>query len=110
MCSRSTTAALEAVERARAGSAPQFIEALTYRFVGHSRSDPGRYRKPGELDAWRERDPLSVIRTALTDRLGAATDDLDAVDSEIEAELDAIVQRSLSAPFPTPGPARQFKD
>jgi TPP-dependent pyruvate/acetoin dehydrogenase alpha subunit len=103
-------AALAAVGRARAEHSPQFIEALTYRFVGHSRSDPGRYRKPGELDAWRERDPLSLVRAALTDRLAAEPADVAAVESEVEAELEQIVQRSLSAPFPTPGPARQFKE
>src|SRR5689334_12224890 len=47
----------EVVERVRAGGGPEFVEARTYRFVGHSRSDPGRYRPEGELDRWRERDP-----------------------------------------------------
>ncbi len=57
-------AALGAVERVRGGE-PVFLEALTYRFVGHSRSDPGRYRPDGELDRWRERDPLTVARQRL---------------------------------------------
>ena len=60
-------AALRATERARAGRGPVFLEMLTYRFVGHSRSDPGRYRKPGELERWQERDPL-VARPAPPDR------------------------------------------
>ena len=50
----------EAVERARAGEGPSFIEAMTYRFVGPlAQSDPGAYRQPGELDGWQARDPLS---------------------------------------------------
>ena len=40
------------------GDGPAFVEAITYRFVGHSRSDPGAYRPEGELDRWRERDPI----------------------------------------------------
>src|SRR4051812_33982020 len=52
------TAALRATARARAGHGPAFLEMMTYRFVGHSRSDPGRYRKPGELEQWQQRDPL----------------------------------------------------
>ena len=52
--------AAEVVEQARGGSGPQFVEAATYRFVGHSRSDPGKYRPEGELDRWKQRDPLAV--------------------------------------------------
>jgi TPP-dependent pyruvate/acetoin dehydrogenase alpha subunit len=58
-------AAGAALENVRAGKGPAFIEAFTYRFVGHSRSDPGKYRPEGELDSWRERDPLLVARTRL---------------------------------------------
>jgi TPP-dependent pyruvate/acetoin dehydrogenase alpha subunit len=54
-------AAGRAVEHARSGNGPAFLEALTYRFVGHSRSDPGAYRPEGELDRWRERDPITVL-------------------------------------------------
>ena len=50
--------ALDVTERVRGGGGPEFVEARTYRFVGHSRSDPGKYRPPGELERWRERDPL----------------------------------------------------
>ena len=52
-------------ERVRAGSGPEFVEALTYRFVGHSRSDPGKYRPRGELERWQERDPLIVAAARL---------------------------------------------
>ena len=58
-------AAHTAVAHARAGDGPVFVEALTYRFVGHSRSDPGAYRPDGELDRWRERDPILVLRAQL---------------------------------------------
>jgi TPP-dependent pyruvate/acetoin dehydrogenase alpha subunit len=104
-------AARDAVARARAGEGPQFIEALTYRYVGHSRSDPGAYRKPGELDAWKERDPLKIARETLTERAGVATARLADVDAEVDRELDAMVQRGLEAPYPAAdASAREFKD
>ncbi len=97
-----------AVARARGGEGPQFIEALTYRFVGHSRSDPGKYRKPGELDAWRERDPLSVARARLAQTMPEAT--LAEVEERVENEIAQITENALAAPFPAPGPAREFKE
>ena len=62
--------AAEVVEQARGGSGPQFVEAATYRFVGHSRSDPGKYRPEGELDRWKQRDPLAVAAERLRDEYG----------------------------------------
>ena len=56
-----------------AASGPQFVEAITYRFVGHSRSDPGKYRPTGELEQWRERDPLVVAAARLTRAATAST-------------------------------------
>jgi len=96
-------AAREAVNRARGGDGPCFIEALTYRFVGHSRSDPGRYRKPGELDEWRERDPLKRLRDSVPDA--------DEVDASMESEIAQLIENALAAPFPDPDPnAREFSD
>jgi TPP-dependent pyruvate/acetoin dehydrogenase alpha subunit len=103
-------AAAEAVARARAGDGPSFIEAMTYRFVGHSRSDPGVYRKPGELEAWKERDPLKNARATLKERFGADDAVVDGVDEGVEALIATIVENGLAAPYPTPGDAREFKD
>jgi TPP-dependent pyruvate/acetoin dehydrogenase alpha subunit len=101
--------ASEAVERVRGGMGPHFIETLTYRYVGHSRSDPGAYRKRGELDEWRARDPLLVARAGLAERYGFAAEALDRVDEEVEEELAATVRAATDAPFPEPGaPAREF--
>jgi TPP-dependent pyruvate/acetoin dehydrogenase alpha subunit len=101
--------AAEAVERARGGSGPQFIEALTYRYVGHSRSDPGKYRKPGELDEWKARDPLIVARARLGEQYGVAAEALDGVDEQVEADIRATVEAATEAPFPDAGaPVREF--
>jgi TPP-dependent pyruvate/acetoin dehydrogenase alpha subunit len=103
-------AAAAAVARARDGGGPQFIEALTYRFVGHSRSDPGAYRKPGELDAWRQRDPLKLTRAGILERHAEADEaQLDATDAEVERQIEQMIAAGLAAPFPTPGPAAEFK-
>ena len=104
----SATAA-EAVKRAREGGGPQFVESLTYRYVGHSRSDPGTYRKPGELDEWKLRDPLLVARTGLAERYGTTEEALDGVDAQVEEYLAAVVESAKAAPFPDPdAPVTEF--
>ena len=102
--------AREAVERARGGGGPQFLEALTYRFVGHSRSDPGKYRKPGELDSWRERDPINLTRDVLLGRFAADPAAVTALDQDIEREIEQMAAAGLAAPFPKPGPVNEFRD
>ena len=102
-------AAGRALARARAGEGPAFIEAITYRFVGHSRSDPGAYRPEGELDRWRERDPIVVLRAQL-EAEGVDAADIDAIEQESAAELEQMRASGLAAPFPTELTAREFKD
>jgi TPP-dependent pyruvate/acetoin dehydrogenase alpha subunit len=87
-------AAAEITARVRDGGGPEFVEAITYRFVGHSRSDPGKYRPEGELDRWRERDPLAVARNVL------GLDDANGIEAEVTAELERIEAAALEAPFP----------
>ena len=101
--------ASDAVATARAGGGPVFVEALTYRFVGHSRSDPGAYRKPGELDAWRERDPLELAAEALRERFGVAQDAIAETDASVDELIERAQERALAAPYPDPGEAvREF--
>jgi len=94
------TAAREIVERVRGGGGPEFVEARTYRFVGHSRSDPGKYRPDGELDRWRERDPLLVAGSLLRDELGMSEESVARVVEDVDGELDRIEAAALAAPFP----------
>jgi len=102
-------AAQRAVAHARSGDGPAFIEAITYRFVGHSRSDPGAYRPDGELDRWRERDPIVVLRAQL-EAEGVDADELDEIEREMTAQLERMRESGLAAPFPTALTAREFKD
>jgi TPP-dependent pyruvate/acetoin dehydrogenase alpha subunit len=95
-------AAQGAVARARAGDGPVFVEALTYRFVGHSRSDPAAYRKPGELDEWRRRDPIVVAAAALKDRFEVSAEDISEVDAAVDEQMERASEQALSAPYPEP--------
>jgi acetoin:2,6-dichlorophenolindophenol oxidoreductase subunit alpha len=102
-------AAGNAVAHARSGEGPVFIEALTYRFVGHSRSDPGAYRPDGELDQWRERDPIVILRAQLAAE-GVDATELDEIEREMSERLERMRADGLAAPFPTELTAREFKD
>ena len=96
-------AALASFEYARSGNGPVFIEALTYRFVGHSRSDPGKYRKPGELDAWKLRDPLIFARQRLVNEFGFSSEEVDAVEVAVKKTMEDVREKSLKAPTPELG-------
>lgn len=101
-------AAGRAIAHARSGAGPYFLEATTYRFVGHSRSDPGKYRPEGELDRWKERDPLLVARARL-EAEGVPGSQLDEVEAAAEREIDEVEQRALAAPWPDPAaPVTEF--
>jgi TPP-dependent pyruvate/acetoin dehydrogenase alpha subunit len=92
-------AADEAVQRARAGGGPTFLECVTYRHVGHSRSDPGAYRPEGELEAWKEKDPLLRTRVHL-ESLGVPGDEIDAADARVDEEIADAFAAALAAPYP----------
>ena len=102
-------AALEVVAQVRGGGGPVFVEARTYRFVGHSRSDPGRYRPEGELDRWRERDPLTLAQAWLREHLDDAESQIAEVGDSVAAEMAAIEASALAAPFPQPVAVTEFK-
>jgi TPP-dependent pyruvate/acetoin dehydrogenase alpha subunit len=100
----------DAVGRVRSGGGPVFVEARTYRFVGHSRSDPGKYRPPGELEEWRERDPLLVAERRLAAEHGVAAERLAQVAADVERELQEVEEASLAAPFPDQAAFTEFKE
>ncbi len=102
-------AAARALAHARGGNGPAFVEALTYRFVGHSRSDPGAYRPEGELDDWKTRDPLVLLRAQL-EAEGVEAARLDELEQESADELERMRERALAAPFPTELSTSEFKD
>jgi TPP-dependent pyruvate/acetoin dehydrogenase alpha subunit len=102
-------AAQRALAHTRGDDGPAFIEALTYRFVGHSRSDPGAYRPEGELDEWKARDPIVLLRTQL-EAEGIEPTRLDELEQEVTDELERMRESGLAAPFPAKLTASEFKD
>ena len=97
-----------AVAYARTGNGPTFIEALTYRYNDHSRGDPIDYRPPGELERWRERDPL-IVAAAHLEELGISAARLAQVAAEVAAELDIARTGALAAaPADPAAPMSEF--
>jgi pyruvate dehydrogenase E1 component alpha subunit len=94
-------AAREAAERARSGGGPTLLECQTYRHYGHSKSDPATYRPKEEVERWLARDPLGITRGRLLE-LGAGEDDVQRVEQEARARIDAAVEAALAAPYPDP--------
>ncbi len=89
-----------AFARARAGEGPSLIECMTYRHSGHSRADPAKYRPEGELERWKERDPIKIYRERLT-QFGIADATIARIDAEVLAEVDAATEACKAAPMPT---------
>jgi acetoin:2,6-dichlorophenolindophenol oxidoreductase subunit alpha len=90
-------AVTEAVARARAGSGPTLIEAVTYRHKGHSKSDQNLYRSREEIDAWRAKDPIGRFETALLESKTLAQEDIDAVRTEVRDAMRAAIKAGNEA-------------
>ena len=91
-----------AVERARAARGPSLVECKTYRFLGHSKSDQRVYRDREEEAAWRARDPIARLRTAMLEQGLATSADLDTIARAALAAVDAAVEFAQRSPFPEP--------
>src|SRR5260370_29174846 len=89
-----------AVARARAGGGPTFLECKTYRYSGHSRTDPGKYRKPGELDVWKSKDPITQLGQRLAAEGLMSQAEQDDLRQQIETYVDEAAARAADAPFP----------
>ncbi len=91
-----------AVERVREERRPVLIEAVTYRFRGHSMADPESYRSKDEVAAWRERDPIPTFGRALTEAGVLSAEAIEAIDAAAIARVDAAVEFADASPFPPP--------
>jgi pyruvate dehydrogenase E1 component alpha subunit len=81
----------EAVERARTTGEPTLVEVVTYRFRGHSMSDPGLYRTKDEVEEWKRRDPLNRSRAHLLE-LGVTEEAIVELEADIKAEIEDAVK------------------
>jgi pyruvate dehydrogenase E1 component subunit alpha len=88
-------AAREAVDRARSGGGPTLIECVTYRMMMHTTADdPKRYRTEDEVQGWRKRDPIIRFQKYLSDKKLLAPDGIEALETEIQAEIQGAVDRA----------------
>jgi TPP-dependent pyruvate/acetoin dehydrogenase alpha subunit len=95
-------AAKRAAARARQGSGPTLLELETFRLAGHSRSDPGHYRSPDEVTAWKQRDPIARYEKSLLEQGLLSERDVAEIKSAIEHELDEAVRFAEQSPYPLP--------
>ena len=89
--------AREAYAKAREGGGPSLIECLTYRHSGHSRADPAKYRPPGELDAWLERDPIKIYKQRLRE-FGISEAKIEEVDAASMQKVEEATTACKAAP------------
>jgi pyruvate dehydrogenase E1 component alpha subunit len=98
----------EAVRRARAGEGPTLIEALTYRFRGHSLADPDELRSKEEKDFWFAKDPIKKLAGQLVEMNLATDEELKAIDKKIQLEVEESVRFAESSPEPDPSELYRF--
>ena len=91
--------AAAAYEKARAGGGPSLIECLTYRYSGHSRADPAKYRPEGELEKWKERDPIKLYRERLK-QFGVSEDTIVAIEEYAKRRVDEATEKCKAAAPP----------
>src|SRR5262245_52781432 len=91
--------AMSAFARARAGEGPSLIECLTYRHSGHSRADPAKYRPEGELERWKERDPVKIYRERLK-QFGVDDKAIVAIENDVRKIVDDATDACKAAPMP----------
>ncbi|MGI8552005.1 MAG: pyruvate dehydrogenase (acetyl-transferring) E1 component subunit alpha [Dehalococcoidia bacterium] len=90
-----------AAEHARSGRGPYFLEALTYRYRGHSMADPELYREKEEVARWRERDPINALARRLIEQ-GSGADELKEIEQDVERVIEAAVRFADESPEPPP--------
>jgi len=89
-----------AAAHARAGNGPVFLEIRTYRFKGHSMSDPAKYRTKEEEANYKEQDPLGRVEAKLIDNNMATEEELQVIRDAVKAEIDGCVEFAENSPFP----------
>ena len=91
--------AMEAFEKARRGDGPSLIECITYRHSGHSRADPAKYRPEGELEKWKERDPIKIYRARMK-QFGVSDDTIAKIEADVRSEIAAATEACKASPPP----------
>lgn len=97
-----------AAARARAGEGPTFLEFRTYRYRGHSMSDPQKYRSKEEVEAYKDRDPIEQVKHTILTHNILTQAELDEIDAKIKIQVQESVEFAETSPFPDKSEA--YKD
>jgi pyruvate dehydrogenase E1 component alpha subunit len=92
----------QAADRARSGEGPTFIDAKTYRYKGHSISDPAKYRKKDELELAVNHDPIVTYQNLLLKRGWIDQDEIDSMHTSVKDEIDESIEFAEDSPPPPP--------
>jgi pyruvate dehydrogenase E1 component alpha subunit len=98
----------EAIQRARSGDGPTFLEMRTYRYKGHSMSDPAKYRTKEELEEYKAKDPIEVLKKNIIDNKYAEETWIEEINQKVKNIVDEAVKFSEESPWPEP--AELYKD
>ena len=94
-------ATMRAVERARKEYLPTLLEVRTYRFMGHSMSDPGNYRTRAEIEKYQERDPIKLFATSLKEEGVVSDEQFQQMDAQVREEVEKAVKFAEESPLPS---------
>jgi pyruvate dehydrogenase E1 component alpha subunit len=97
-----------AVNHARGGNGPVLLEIKTYRFRGHSMSDPGKYRTKEEVEEYKKQDPIEQVLTTLKKNKWITEAEIEAIDEKIKAIVEESVRFAEESPYPDP--SELYKD
>jgi pyruvate dehydrogenase E1 component alpha subunit len=93
-------ATVEALKRVRSGSGPVFIEAMTYRFRGHSMADPSAYRDDVEVEEWRSKDPIETLKVLSLEEGLMDEEKISAIEEEVAATIGEAERFAEESPEP----------
>jgi len=98
-------AVARAAERARSGEGPTLLEFRTYRYKGHSMSDPAKYRSKEEVEEYKMRDPIEVVKKTILEKKFATEKDIEVIDRRINEKVEESVKFAEESKYPDPGEA-----
>jgi pyruvate dehydrogenase E1 component alpha subunit len=98
----------EAVQRARAGEGPTFLEIRTYRYKGHSMSDPAKYRTKEEVETYKAKDPIEEVKKSILSKKYADEVWFEQIDKKVKEIVEESVRFSEESPYPDP--SELYKD
>ena len=92
----------EALQRARRGDGPTFLEMKTYRYRGHSMSDAQKYRTKDEVEEYKKIDPITQVLDIIKEKKYASSDEIAAIDKEVKSLVKECEQFAEDSPYPDP--------